>query len=389
MPINQGRSNPEGIPDIMSTALRRHAAATPLSALILALTLLAAGCGGDEAAPAAHAGPGGRGNGGPAARPVPVAVAPVSTGSIASHYDATATLEAEKEAQVLARVDGLVESIAVEEGQRVQAGAVLLRIDNQEYRYRVEQAAAAAANQRARFERFETMVAEQLASDEEFQAARSELASAEAEEGLARLTLSYTEVTAPFAGRVTARLVDVGQNVSAGTPLFVLADFDPLLARVHVPGREFRTLQRDEPVTLVLDSSGARLRGRIKLVSPVIDPASGTIKLTIEVSEYPDDVRPGDFAQVRIVTERRDGAVLVPRGAVLTDKGETVVYVPVDGEQGPTAERRVVETGFTDDDHAQILTGLASGESVVVKGQRSLKHGSPLKILEDAAGAAD
>jgi len=376
----------------MPTARRRSAAATFLFAPILLLVL--AGCGGDEAAPGAKAGRGrgpGGGSGpghGPASRPVPVAVAPAVIGSIAAYYDATATLEAEKQAEVLARVDGVVGALAVEEGDRVAAGDLLLRIDNDEYRYRVEQAAAASANQRARFKRFEAMVAEALISDEEFQAAKSELANAEAEEGLARLTLSYTRVTAPFAGRVTARLVDVGQNVANGTPLFVLADFDPLLARVHVPGREFRTLQRDEPVRLTLDSSGARLEGRIKLISPVIDPASGTIKLTIEIPRYPDDVRPGDFAQVRIVTERRDGVILVPRAAVLTDKGEQVVYVPVAAEGGLAAERRVVEVGFADEDHAQILSGLAADERVVVKGQRSLKHGSPLKILEETPGAA-
>jgi len=174
-----------------------------------------------------------------------------------------------------------------------------------------------------------------------------------------------------------------------GDPLFVMADFHPLLARVHVPSREFKKLKRDQQVDLVLDSSGQRLSGRIKLVSPVIDPASGTIKLTVEVPDYPAGTRPGDFAQVQIVTERRDGATLVPRGAVLTDKGETIVYVVNgDGDQ-PTAERRIVETGFTDDDNAQITAGLAPGDLVVTRGQRSLKHGTPLKILDEAAAGAD
>jgi len=231
------------------------------------------------------------------------------------------------------------------------------------------------------------MRAEDLSSAEEFQASLSELENTRAEEGLAQLNLSYTTVAAPFQGRITGRLVDVGQNVSVGTPLFDISDFDPLLARVHVPSREFNQLKRDQDVDLVLDSDGTRLKGRIKLISPVIDPTSGTIKITVEVNAYPAGVRPGDFASVKIVTEQRENATLVPRAAVLTDKGETVVYVPVDAEGengGVTAERRVVETGFTDDAHTEIVTGLAPGEAVVVKGQRSLKHGTLLKILESA-----
>ncbi len=231
------------------------------------------------------------------------------------------------------------------------------------------------------------MAAEQLTTAEEYEAARSELATAEADEGLARLDLSYTTVRAPFAGRVTRRVVNVGHNLSVGTPLFELADFTPLLARVHVPSREFNKLRRDQMVDLVLDSSGERLKGRITLISPVIDPASGTIKVTVEVRDYPDHIRPGDFAEVQIVTEQRQGVVLVPRGAVLTDKGESVVYVAAAGDEGARAERRVVETGFIDDQNAQITMGVAAGEAVVVRGQRSLQQGAALKILGADGGA--
>ena len=86
----------------------------------------------------------------------------------------------------------------VEEGDHVREGQPLLRIANDAYRLRVEQAAANTANLRARFQRFEAMRAEELTTEEEFQAARAELASAEADEGLARLDLSYCTVTAPF-----------------------------------------------------------------------------------------------------------------------------------------------------------------------------------------------
>lgn len=354
---------------------------------VIALTL-AAGCSRGDGKPAAAAG---AAAGQPAEQALPVAVQAAARGDIARHYEATATLEAEKEAVVLARVTGTVEKLLAEEGDEVREGAPLLVVANDEYRLRLTQAEARTANLRARFERLQAMAAEQMATEEEFQTARSDLASSEADEGLARLNLSYTTVRAPFSGRVTARRVDLGRNLSVGTELFVLADFHPLLGRVHVPSREFARLRAEQPVDLVLDSDGTRLTGRIKLISPVIDPTSGTIKLTIEVDQYPPATRPGDFAQVKVVTERREGVLLVPREAVLTDKGESVLYVaaaPAGGEQ--VAERRVVELGFTDDTHAEILSGVAEGEAVVTRGQRSLKHGAPLKIMpaEPVAAAA-
>jgi membrane fusion protein (multidrug efflux system) len=218
-----------------------------------------------------------------------------------------------------------------------------------------------------------------LVSVEEYETLKNDLKAAEAEEGLARVNLSYTQVTAPFTGRIVTRSVNVGQTVTAGTPLFSLSDFDPLLARVHVPARQFNRLRPDQPVDLLIESDGTRLRGVTKLVSPTIDPASGTIKVTVEIRDYPSTVRPGDFAQVRIVTERREEATLVPKIAIVTDRGEQVVYVAADS----TAERRVVGVGFEDDVNTEIIDGITAGERVIVKGQRSLKHGSPIKILDD------
>lgn len=351
---------------------------------LAALTILAlAACGGDSS-PGPTPGQG-RPGGGPGQRPeqppVPVAVEPAVRGAISSTYAANATLEANAEADILARVPGVVQSILVEEGDRVTKGQALLQIEADEYRFRLQQAEATTKNLRARFERLQDMSERGLASAEEFDTAEAEFANAEAAEGLARIELGYTTVRAPMDGYIVNRLVDPGQPISQNLAVFHIADFEPLLARVHVPSKEFRRLTTEQPVTIHLDSDGTVLRGSIQLVSPVIDPASGTIKVTVEIPEYPAGVRPGDFAEVRIVTERREGRVLVPRIALVSDKGEDVVYVERDG----VAERIAVEIGLSDDEQAEVLSGIEPGDLIVVKGQRSLQHGQAVRVLEGPA----
>jgi membrane fusion protein (multidrug efflux system) len=320
----------------------------------------------------------GAGGAPPAGPAIPVAVEPAVRGPIASYYSTTATLEPNKEADILARVSGVVTSIKAEEGDAVQKGDDVLVIQDDEYRYRLAQAEAEVDKQETKFNRLQKMFEGNLVSADEFDTARTDFEAAKAARDLAKLELSYTRVVSPFRGRVTRRLVDPGQTVSNGTPLFSIADMSRLLAKVHVPSREFGKIQSDQPVELTLDSNQKKLRGRISLVSPVIEPSTGTIKVTVEISDYPPGTRPGDFAEVRVVTERHPDAVLVNKVAVVTDRSEQVVFVAAD----TTAERRVVEVGFTDDEHAEIRSGIQPGERVVVQGQRSLKHGSPLKIMD-------
>jgi len=261
---------------------------------------------------------------------------------------------------VLARVSGVIVEQLAEEGDLVQKGQVLLHVEDDEYRHRVTLAEVDVEQQQLRHQRAEKMIAEGLLSTEDFDATRRDLKAAEAALELAALELSYTRVRAPFAGHVVHRAVDLGQNVSNGTALYTLADMHRLLARVYVPAKEFRRIRADQPVQLVVTSTGDRLSGRIDLVSPLVDPDSGTIKVTVEVRNYPPTTRPGDFV------------------AVVCEGGQR----SVDVADGAAAHQRVVEVGFEDEEHAEILAGLEEDEMVVIQGQRALRDGQPITVLD-------
>ena len=350
--------------------------------LLAAVVVATTACGGAPEPPD-RGDRGGRPGGGPpgGAPQLPtmaVAVQQATRGEIATYYRATASLDPDKQAEILARVAGVVETVVAEEGDRVARGQVLLHIEDDEYRHRTTMSRVDLEKQQARLARAEKIFAEGLSSAEDFDAIRTDTASAAAALELAELELGYTDVRAPFAGHVVERFVDQGQTVANGTPLYALADMHRLLARVFIPAKEFRSIRPDQPVQLVVTSTGDRLTGRIDLVNPLVDPESGTIKVTVEITDYPPTTRPGDFVEVSIVTDSHADSLLVPRVAVVTERGQSSVYVVADG----TAEQRPVEVGFEDDAHAEILTGLSDGESVVVQGQRALRDGQPVKVLD-------
>jgi membrane fusion protein (multidrug efflux system) len=128
-------------------------------------------------------------------------------------------------------------------------------------------------------------------------------------------------------------------------------------------------------------SESTRFRGRIRQISPVVDTASGTVKITVEALEAPAGVRPGAFVSVEVLRETRADALLVPRPAIVRELQEAYVFVA----DGKVARKRVVELGLEEADHVQVVKGLKAGESVVTAGQGGLKDESPIAVAPTPA----
>jgi len=363
-------------------ALRTRSCPFPLPillALLVTLAALAAGCGGGEGqAAGAPGGPQSAMHPGGGRPDVPVAVDRVRTGTASSYYTTTATLEAESHAEIASRTTGVVREILREEGDLVPAGATLLVLEDDEAKLRVQQAEANYDLALADYDRRAAMKESGLLSDGDYETTKSNLKVRESELGLARVALSHTRIEAPFEGRVVRRLVDLGANVTPGTPLFEMMDVTPLLVRVHIPAKRMGVVAEGQSMEVRLDSTGEVLTGVVSLVSPIVDATTGTVKVTAEIHDYPEETRPGDFAEVKIVTARHENAMLVPSLAVFEEQGENVLYVAEDGK----AVRRVVEPGFVDGNDTEIESGLEPGELVIVKGQRQLRPDGGIEILE-------
>ena len=309
---------------------------------------------------------------------IPVEVAEIARGSVASYISSTANLVPEDEVQVLAEAEGRVASLAVEEGDRVGRGQVLASLVRDEAEITLAKARVRATNARLAVERAEGTMEKGLISREEFDRLTMEHEVAQQEVAEAEWRLSRTVIRAPFDGIVTARMITVGQHLRPGDELFSIADFDPLIARIYLPERDVLSLREGREVAIELAADASlRFVGRIRQISPVVDTATGTVKVTVEVSDPPSQVRPGAFVTVDIVREHREDAVLLPRKAVIRELRTAHVFVT----DGDTAEKRPVTLGLEEEDLIEALSGVEPGEPVIVAGQGGLKPGAKVKIL--------
>jgi membrane fusion protein, multidrug efflux system len=374
---------------------------------LLALGLLAGACGGGgPAAGGARGdgtpvdgtrgdgtrGDGARGNGGfpgggfggRESTAVPVEVTPVERRDMASYIETNGTLEAEAEVDLVARTSGPIVELLAEENMTVREGQLLARLDQREIRARLEIAQVNLAEAQTAFARAEALQRASLLSSEEFEQARSRLDSARAEALGNEIQLGYTEIKAPFAGLIVRRYVKFAENVAVNQPLFRLSDFDPLLCPIQVPERELPRLATGQKAYVTVDSwPGERFAASVLRVSPVVEAATGTVRVTLEM-EAQGKLRPGMFGSVFLQTDTHEGVLAVLRKALALDSIGDAVFVAQDG----TAVRRDVTLGVREGDLVEVVAGLGEGDLVVTVGQDSLSDGTPISVpgAESAAG---
>lgn len=350
---------------------------------------------------------------------VAVELALAKTGDLAVNVSSSGNLRALRDVAVATQAEGIVQKVLAEEGDYVEEGRVLAQIDDRPIRIRLELAKERLAQagfqhdkaklreEKARiqiahyekeYERYRKANEQGLVSETEAERRRLQrdeyvhdqrIAASEIVELTHRmgelkseisqieLDLTRTQLKAPFGGFITRRTAEIGQRVRALDPMFNLGAFSPLYADVFLSEREARQVRPGQAAVVQLGSEGeAKVTGRIERLSPVVDQASGTVKITVELRPPGREFRPGAFVRVEIRTDTRNGVLMIPKRAVIEEDGQSFVYVTKDGN----ATRRKVKIGHEWEGRVEVSEGLESGQQVVVAGQGGLKEGSKVKV---------
>ena len=339
------------------------------SALLLLASLLSAlgGCGAETSGkPAA-----------PAPREHLVELALAEPGRLSYTADRAGSLRALREVRIVNQEEGRLTEVSVREGDRVNAGDLVVRYDDRILRAQLDKASAALRQAELDHQRARQLMEKGFVSEDAVSRAATALEIAQAEVRLLRVRVQHMSIAAPFDGVVARRLVEPGNVTPQHTHLLTVIDPSQLVTDVNVSELVMPYLELGDFAQVRIDALGEKLYpGKIVRIHPAIDPATRTGRVEVVLNPVPRGARAGQFCRVMLSTGSREQLV-VPLAALQRDlKGEFVfVYQSAEG----TVRRAGVASGLRLADRVEIRDGLERGAPVVVKGFLGLAAGMRVK----------
>jgi membrane fusion protein (multidrug efflux system) len=290
----------------------------------------------------------------------------------------TGTVRANEEVEIVSEISGKVSDIYFEEGSRVAAGQLLLKIDDSELvaerqraLYRVALAERAEARQRQLLE-------DGVISSENYDVAFGELNVLRAELQLIEAQLLKTEIRAPFSGVIGLRWVSPGSYLSSQTRIASLNELDPIKLDFTVPEKYSALMKVGDGISFEVEGFNRTFPGTIYAVEPSIDASTRSLRVRARCPNSDGALIPGAFANVDLVLRSIPDALTVPSIAVIPELGGKKVFVYEDG----TAQPRSVETGIRSETAVQITSGLDEGDLVITSGILQMQPGLEIEVEE-------
>ena len=304
----------------------------------------------------------------------------VGKGEAIAVYRSTAILEADRQATITTKSSGIILKLLAEEGDVVAAGDVVLVLESDEQKLRVQSARANYEKSQNQLERAELLLKRGISNKEAVDNLRFETKALKASLDQAVMDLSFTQVKAPFGGIISKRLVKIGNLVSENTPVFEIMDPMSLQAKIDVPEHHWARIRKELPVRFLFDALPEQvIEGTVERRSPSIDAATGTFTVTVVVENESQFLRPGLFAKADIIYDQKQDVLLLDKEAVITEDSQSYVYLAVEENK---VEKRIVQLGYEMPDTYEITDGLDQGLTVVTTGKNNLTPDALIEIVD-------
>ncbi len=303
-----------------------------------------------------------------------VRVQTVERKSRAATEDVVGTVRPKLSSVVEAKVSGRIEQLLVVPGQLVKAGEKLVLVDAHEIKSRLDQAAAARQQAESELKRDTDLMQQKILSAAEFDTAQSKFRIAAAAEAEAKSMLDYTLIVAPFDGVITRKIADVGDLAAPGKPLLQMENPDTLRLEADVPEALIGNVKLGEKLAVHIAAVTSETVGTVAELSPTADSNSRTYLVKLDLAGAPG-LRSGQFGRVSVPVG--DVSAIHVSAAAVIQRGQMELVFVVAGNH---AQMRLVKTGSRVGDEIELVSGLNSGEQVVVDGAAALADGQSVKI---------
>lgn len=288
--------------------------------------------------------------------------------------------------ELKSEIDGTIQEILFREGQQVEKGQLLIRLDETKLAADVAEFESNFKLGQANFERAKQLAQEKLISLSEYDQAAATFDVRQATLNRKQRELKDTRITAPFSGVIGARNVSPGQVIARNTLLTWLVDVDPVKVELNVPERFLGQLQLGQTLDLTVAAFGTnQFHGKVYFIAPAVDPTTRTTLVKAEIPNPNQELKPGMFANLELNLQVRENAIVIPETALsqLVEGGGAVVFV-VDG--AGKAQPLKVKLGVRMAGKVEVLEGIETGDRVIVEGLQKIGPGMPVKFAANEAG---
>src|SRR5262245_2389324 len=355
---------------------------------------------------------GGGGFGGGPRLPMSVELGAVKRADMSEQMTVVGNLIGAATVEAVPKVAGRLEAVSVRLGDRVSRGQQLAKIEDQELREQIRQAqasfevSAATIRQReadlnlakSNLDRSRNLYDRQLIpkqtyddADARYQAAAAQLDLAKAQHAQAqarldelKINLSNTVIASPVNGFVGKRTLDPGAWVTPNSAFLSVVDIGVVRIVANVVEKDLRRITAGQHADVEVDAfPGEKFAGRVARVAPVLDPATRTAQMEVEIQNTQFRLKPGMYARVNFTVERRPNTLVVPANALVDVQGKRGVFRPSEGD---VAKFQAIEIGLMDENQIEIASGLAEGDRIITTGAAALRDGDKI-VLPGARGS--